>query len=581
MGPLPPGAHLQSFPAPMLAVGRDGVISLASRAAERLLGYPPGTLSGTPLLALASPTRRAGAARLLQRLLGGGDASPKEGSELFACTRKGQDLRLEVSAAEHPDGVLLVLHDATRRSLAERRLRAAHAVTRALAGSARWEEAVPRVLRLLCLALGWEVAVLWEAEPDAPVLCWAGGWSARGRAEAFLAASRRLAFLRGVGLPGRAWEAGAPVWVEELAREDGLPRAAAAAECGLRRACAFPLLVEGRWVGVLELFAREAAEPDAGAREMLRAAGSGLAQLALRRRSEAEAAAREARFAALIEYAGDLITVLDERGRFRFLSPSAERLLGYAPGELLGKDPFTLLHPDDATRARKAFALTLRSPGVAITLEHRVRHRDGSWRTLESVGRNLLHTRAVRGVVVNSRDFTTRRKVEDEVRRLSLTDELTGLHNRRGFYTLARQQLRQAQRSGGEVVLLFADVDRLKAVNDRCGHAEGDRMLVDTAHLLRQTFRQSDVLARVGGDEFVVVGEGGLERGEEMAARLEARMRAWNAARKERPPLSLSVGVASYDPERLCTVDALLAAADAAMYRRKPGREGPAPSPPG
>jgi diguanylate cyclase (GGDEF)-like protein/PAS domain S-box-containing protein len=582
-GPLTRWAPIQTSPEPVLAISRAGTVTFASAAAERLLGYAPGELPGTSALHLVPPSRRRACARLLRRLGDGPPAFPKEGGELPACTKSGQLLRLEVRPAAPPPGdggLALLLHDVTRRSGAERRLRAAHAITRTLAEAAR-EEAVPRVLGTLCRALRYEVGLLWEVEPDAPVLCYAGGWAAPGAGvESFLEMTRRMACLPGVELPGRAWEARTPLWAPEVAREPGFLRAPAAVGCGLRCACALPVLLGGNLFGVLELFARGGAEPDAGAWALLEAAGCGLAQLALRRRSEAEAAERETRFRALIEYGSDLITVLDERGRIRFQSPSVERVLGYTPKELLGREPFALLHPDDAFRARKTLALALRTPGVAITLEHRVQHRDGSWRTLESVARSLLHARAVRGVVVNSRDVTTRRKVENEVRRLSLTDELTGLHNRRGFFALAAQQLRQAQRGGGEVLLLFVDVDRLKPINDRHGHAEGDRMLVDAAHLLRQSFRQSDVLARVGGDEFVVLAvESSRARGEALVARLAERVRAWNAAREGRPPLSLSVGVAWYDPERLCTVDALLAAADAAMYRRKRG--GSTPSAPG
>ena len=98
-----------------------------------------------------------------------------------------------------------------------------------------------------------------------------------------------------------------------------------------------------------------------------------------------------------------------------------------------------------------------------------------------------------------------RKRAEEAIRALSLEDELTGLANRRGFFTLAEQQLKVARRTKTGLFLLFADVDGLKATNDRFGHAEGDRLIRDAARILRATFRDSDIVARIGGDEFVVL----------------------------------------------------------------------------
>jgi|GEM_PF-4396777 len=567
-GPTLFRALVEAAPDAILALDGEGSIVFANPAAERLLEWPPGGLAGHTARELGLPE--------------GAAAFTETGKELPACTRTGKPLRVEVTRAGHDarDGhlVTLFLHDVTRRSEAERRLRLEHAVARALAGSATWAEAVPPLLRSLCEGMGWEAGIFWEAEPDAPVLCYGGAWRAPASPAApFLELSRRLAFLPGVGLPGQVWEARAPVWVSDLAREPGLSRASVATGSGLRCAFAFPVLLEGEVFGVVELASRDASEPDPDWREALAAVGSAIAQFVLRKRSEAALAEREKRFRSLIEYASDVITLLDARGIIRYASPAVTRMLGYAPDELVGTDVFALVHPDDAPRTRKALALSIRTPTIAISLEYRCRHRDGSWRTLESVGRSLLHDRAVGGVVVNSRDVTSRRKMEDEVRRLSLTDELTGLHNRRGFFVLAAQRLREAQRAGTELLLVFADLDGLKAINDRFGHAAGDAALAGAAAVLSRTFRQSDVLARVGGDEFVVLAELSRAHAGGVVERLEQRVRDWNAARAGCPPLSMSVGTAWYTPGKLDTVEALLREADAAMYARKRQRGGGAP----
>lgn len=132
---------------------------------------------------------------------------------------------------------------------------------------------------------------------------------------------------------------------------------------------------------------------------------------------EAEAALRrsEAHFRSLIENALDMITVLDADGGILFISPAVRRMLGYDPADLLGTQVFDLAHPDDAARLRRAFAESVRSGERSPPLEARLRHRDGSWRLLESVGESLLADPAVAGVVVNSRDVTERREAEEEL----------------------------------------------------------------------------------------------------------------------------------------------------------------------
>jgi diguanylate cyclase (GGDEF)-like protein len=102
-------------------------------------------------------------------------------------------------------------------------------------------------------------------------------------------------------------------------------------------------------------------------------------------------------------------------------------------------------------------------------------------------------------------DITERKRMEAEIREMSLRDLLTGLYNRRGFITLAEQQLKAANRAHRPLQLTFADCDRLKWINDTLGHKEGDKALIDTAQILRQTFRESDIIARLGGDEFAIL----------------------------------------------------------------------------
>lgn len=151
----------------------------------------------------------------------------------------------------------------------------------------------------------------------------------------------------------------------------------------------------------------------------------------------------------------------------------------------------------------------------------------------------------------------------------SQRDELTGLYNRRAFFTLAEQQLKVARRSKIPLALLFGDIDRLKWINDNLGHPQGDLVLIDAASVLRHTFRDSDIIARIGGDEFVVLAAQAGQNAEVLTARLEKQFRAHAAKRKSPCQLSMSVGVAHYDPESPCSLDELLVLADAKMYQQK------------
>jgi diguanylate cyclase (GGDEF)-like protein len=166
--------------------------------------------------------------------------------------------------------------------------------------------------------------------------------------------------------------------------------------------------------------------------------------------------------------------------------------------------------------------------------------------------------------------------LERELRYLALTDDLTCLYNRRGFFAAAAQQLKLARRNSQGALLLFCDVDNLKQINDSYGHREGDSALVRTADALEAAFRDSDVLARLGGDEFAVLAlEASSQNQEAMLRRLEEALKKVNAD-ETRYELSLSVGVARCDPRNAVPLGDLIAQADQAMYEQKRNRRMPA-----
>ena len=171
-------------------------------------------------------------------------------------------------------------------------------------------------------------------------------------------------------------------------------------------------------------------------------------------------------------------------------------------------------------------------------------------------------------------DIAARKVIESQLARsnaelesLSLTDDLTGLYNRKGFFALAEHRVKLASRSGEPFSVAFVDLDGLKRINDSCGHHEGNRALVETANILKESFRQSDILARLGGDEFAIfVAEADRD---EIASRIQQKLDALNRVPGRAYRLSFSVGIVSGTPGVEPDIQSLLGLADGLMYEQK------------
>lgn len=165
-------------------------------------------------------------------------------------------------------------------------------------------------------------------------------------------------------------------------------------------------------------------------------------------------------------------------------------------------------------------------------------------------------------------------KTNERLRNLSLTDELTGLNNRRGFMILSNGLLKFARRANHPLCLLYIDMDSLKSINDTYGHAQGDTALTHFAHILTKTFRESDVIARMGGDEFAVLTIDATESNlNVIQARLQSNVDTHNLEAVRGYALSFSLGIIRVDLDSTFTVEALLAQADQAMYAHKKKRK--------
>jgi diguanylate cyclase (GGDEF)-like protein/PAS domain S-box-containing protein len=260
--------------------------------------------------------------------------------------------------------------------------------------------------------------------------------------------------------------------------------------------------------------------------------------------------------------------------RLLYCNPRLAEIFGYSRQEMLALGSvLELIDPID--RDLVADKLRQRLAGEIDSVEYTVRgvKKDGRGIFLDarSVRTTAEGAPAVMGSMV---DITERRHLEEALRSLSLTDELTGLYNRRGFSTLAERHLSLARRKGQDLLLVLADIDGLKPINDTFGHAAGDQVVIDAATVLKGTYRRVDIIARIGGDEFTAFPiEAGPDSADILMNRLQENIATHNA-RYTRPfRLSMSVGIGRINPADCPNVQRLLAEADRELYRRKRGRK--------
>jgi diguanylate cyclase (GGDEF)-like protein/PAS domain S-box-containing protein len=275
----------------------------------------------------------------------------------------------------------------------------------------------------------------------------------------------------------------------------------------------------------------------------------------------------EEKYRSLVESTNDSIYVVDRTYKYLFMNEKHIMRLGFSGNEYLGQE-YSKSHNSEETELFTAKANTVFYSGESITHEYRS-NKDGRYflLTLSPIKKD---DGKVKAVTVVSKDITDYKIAEEKLHNLSLTDELTGLYNRRGFFTLAEQFLKLARRQKQGIFMLYADIDNLKDINDTFGHKEGDMALVNTADILRKNYRESDVIARIGGDEFVIIPIGtDKDTIDIITSRFEKSIKTHNSKNKREYSLSLSYGLAYYDPEKPCSLDELLMKADKTMYEHK------------
>ena len=278
----------------------------------------------------------------------------------------------------------------------------------------------------------------------------------------------------------------------------------------------------------------------------------------------------EERFRSLVQNSSDVVTILEPDGSIRYQSASVERVFGYEPDLLTGTAFADLVHPDDIDVCINAVGHAESTPGGTALVEFGLLHREGHWCRSETAITNLLDEPSVRGVVLNTRDISERKLLEDQLMHQAFHDPLTGLANASLFRDRIGHALAQRHLRRRAVAVLFCDLDGFKRVNDSLGHASGDLLLKAVGDRLSAVVRPGDTVARLGGDEFAVLLEDVMFEAEAnvVAERLSETLRDPIVIDGRDLFLSFSIGIAVADPESE-TADSLLRNADLAMYRAK------------
>ena len=313
---------------------------------------------------------------------------------------------------------------------------------------------------------------------------------------------------------------------------------------------------------------------------------------------------RERRYRLLLDSSTDMISRHALDGRILYTSPACRALLGFEPEDLVGVDPYTMLHPEDLESVRRSHRALAGGPGVA-TVVYRHRRKDGRYIWFETTGHAIRdpETGLPSEIHCASRDITDRKQLEDRLseqldlaQRLNLeleaanarlaelafTDGLTGLANHRRFREALAAACEDRGRRPGTLAVVLIDIDHFKQYNDTFGHPAGDEVLRGVARVLRANVRPGDTVARYGGEEFVAL----LPSARPGPARIlaERLRRAIESHRWPHRPVTASLGVAAAPDPTPDDAGLLIESADRALYRSKAlGRNrvsGPEPLPP-
>jgi diguanylate cyclase (GGDEF)-like protein/PAS domain S-box-containing protein len=420
------------------------------------------------------------------------------------------------------------------------RLAALHELAAGLCGAASVEEVCEIGLRALCRAVAGRSAVLHLRDRE--------GWT------------------RHAAYPAGASEA--PLAPDEVIAELMLQNVVSATDAdGIHRTVWVPVSERGQVYGFIAVL--HSALDQVVEMQHLATIGAEFGVAFEDQRRFEAAYQNEARFRSLVQNSSESITVIDADGIVRYHSQAARRIFGDNPESVLGTRWIEVLHEADRAQAAALLADVATHPGATATGEWR-RQAFGGWRYVETLATNLLEDPGVRGIVLNSRDISERKALEEQLTHQAFHDALTSLANRALFHDRVEHALAKARRTANLLAVLFLDLDNFKTVNDSLGHVAGDQLLRGIARRVNDCVRTGDTVARFGGDEFAILLEDVRDEAEanQVAQRIDQALRAPFHLDGKDVFITASTGIA-LSTAGAAGADELLRNADVAMYTAK------------
>ncbi|MEQ6388817.1 diguanylate cyclase [Bacillaceae bacterium S4-13-58] len=278
----------------------------------------------------------------------------------------------------------------------------------------------------------------------------------------------------------------------------------------------------------------------------------------------------EERYRLIADNMHDLIQVLNKDGLIVYASPSHKLILGISTEKLVGTNAFDQVHPDDAPIMKRKFKKIFNKNYIS-NFEYRIHSKNNQWLWVESNLRAVKNNNGdIYQIISSTRDISRRKKVENRLKQMAFTDHLTGLTNRRVFQQKGRKALADAKRKSEMVAIMYLDGDYFKEINDRFGHMIGDEVLILLGERLKQSIRDKDIVARIGGDEFAILIQDvdSNEAVEIVAKRIIQNVIEPYKIEEHTITMTMSIGISIF-PTHGVNMNELLNLADQALYEAK------------